>query len=111
MHKRKWSIIVSGVPGEQRKHESRTREAMIKFARKDLQIEQANLTSFTACHRLRNTANAPVLVSFLDLAQDTWLRKAHLLRNAPPKMAITQDLPPSLRELRNEVYERKKSLP
>ena len=77
-----------------------------------MKIEQANLTSFAACHRLKNTANAPVLVTFLDLAQkDTWLRKAHLLRNAPTKMAITQDLPPSLRELRNEVYERKKSLP
>jgi hypothetical protein len=112
MHKRKWSIIVSGVPGEQREHESRTRESMITFAHRDLQIEQANQTNFAACHRLKNTANAPVLVTFLDLAQkDTWLRKAHLLRNAPTKMAITQDLPPSLRELRNEVYERKKSLP
>jgi hypothetical protein len=112
MEKRKKSLIVSGIPGRSAEHEGTTRDSIIDFARVKLDIAQAAETHFLACHRLKRTENAPTLVSFQDSRQkETWVKKASLLRRAQPKMAITQDITPAVRTLRNDIYDQKKLLP
>lgn len=109
MHKRKWSLIVTGIQGQRGENEWDTRNNMIEFAHNELEIHNAHLTNFSACHRLKQSDNAPVIIKFNDLAQkDTWLRKAYLLKRA--KKSVIQDVPPTIRDLRQNVYEQKKAL-
>ena len=111
-HSRKWSLIVQGVKGAAHEPQETTRKACLTMARDSLKIQDAEKTPLAACHRLRQTEDAPVIIRFVDLAdRDKWLSNAKLLRHCPDKISISPDISPVLRPLRNEIMDTRRKLP
>ena len=112
VHRRKWSLIIQGLPGPAGESEAATRQECTKFAREYLGIRGD--THIAACHRLRQARDAPITIRFCDLAaRNAWLDGAKGLRNRPPpyKVSISPDLPPVLRPLKKDLMRERKALP
>ena len=72
---------------------------------------------FHAAHRLRQAANAPIIVKFVKLIErDAWLAASHLLadhNNDKPvkeRISLVPDLPPALREPRRQLLVKRKAI-
>ena len=110
MHRRKWSVVIHGIPGRAGEDNMVTRKAVVDMAMQQLGIPHANLHDFGACHRLKQDANAGIIARFLDLStRDEWLANCKNLRNT--RISINVDLPPCLREVNKQLATKKKDLP
>lgn len=89
-----------------------TRNACFNLARQHLGIENAETTRISACHRLRQEANAPLIIRFSDLDdRDRWLRNARNLRGHPDKVSITPDVSPAIRPMKKDILNQRRQLP
>ena len=112
VHRRKWGLTIQGLKGPSEEKESDTREACVSLARSHLQLPNAAVTDFSACHRLSTKANAGIILRFRDLQQrNQWLDNAKNLKNHQDKISISPDLPPVLRPLKSELLQKRKDLP
>ena len=110
-HRRKWNLTIQGLNGPAGEDESATRKTCVSFARQKLGVTQAKEDDLAACHRLKNTANAGVIVRFRDLqARNNWLDGARRLRGSGLNISIQPDLPPVLRQLKTELLNIRKGL-
>ena len=112
MHRRKWTLTVQGLKGTPDEDESVTREACVKLAKEHLQIDDASVYDFAACHRLAKKENAGIIIGFKDLQQrNIWLQNRKHLKTHEDKISIAPDLPPVLRPLKKELLQKRKNLP
>ena len=112
VHSRKWGLSIHGMPGSAGEHEDVTREACVKLAREHLGVADAKADDLAACHRLKQEANAGIIMRFRDLRdRNRWLVGAKKLKNHDAKISISPDLPPLLRPLRKELLQVRKNLP
>lgn len=110
-HSRKWSLIISGLKGDARESQDVTRKACLKLAKDELGIEEAYKTALSACHRLKQELNAPIIIRFTDLDdRDNWLKRAKNLRNHPDKISISPDVAPAIRPLKNDILDQRRQL-
>lgn len=111
-HHRKWSLIIQGLKGEANETSDQTTQKCIDMATNFLKVNDASRRDFAACHRLKKTENAGIIVRFLDLGmRDRWLAGARGLAKCPDKISLSPDLPPATRCLRNELIRKRASLP
>ena len=74
-------------------------------------IDDADRTQVAACHRLNQTADAPVIIRFCDLdGRDKWLQNAKRLRDNPRKISLSPDLSPVLRPIKKDLMAKRRSL-
>ena len=112
VHRRKWSLTIQGLPGEDKEDEGDTRRACIDFAKAHLGLTDASERDFAACHRLNQRIDAGIIARFTDLQQrDRWLLGARSLKNSDRRISISPDLPPVVRPLKKELLEKKTSTP
>lgn len=110
VYNRKWQLVVKNISGEKGELNSITKQ---KIQELDREVFRTNAT-FMACHRLTQNENAKILVRFVDLdIRNVWLHNAKQLKskNRFANVSICPDLPPVLRQLRNDVMLQRKSLP
>ena len=111
-HRRKWSLIINGIEGITNEPETETRSKARTMATTSLKVTVADSHLMTACHRLSQKANAPILVRFMDLAnRNEWLSEAKNLKNSDKRISISPDMPPVLRCLMKDILEQRKELP
>ena len=107
MHRRKWSLIFQGVPGNADEPSDETRKAVIEVAKKNLKLrdnKDSPISSdhFAACHRLKSQAGSAIIARFVDLKQrDRWL--AHAKHLAKSNISMSVDVPPCLRKAKNQL--------
>ena len=112
MHRHKWTLTVQGLKGTPGEDESVTREACVKLAKEHLQIDDASVYVFAACHRRAKKENAGIIMRFKDLQQrNIWLQNAKHLKTHEDKISIAPDLPPVLRPLKKSCFRRGKICP
>ena len=114
VHRRKWSLIFSGIDGKAGEDDQITREIIMKFGHEKLDLQDDILakTTFAACHRLSQSPNAGIVAKFVDLSvRNAWLANAKNLKNKKSKVSITPDLPPIIQELKTNIMNYLKSLP
>ena len=110
-HRRKWSLILNGLKGEAKEHDSLTREKVKTFGKEGLKVTDADSHNFAACHRLAQNKDSGVIVKFLDLSQrNMWLTNAKNLKGSQYRVSITPDLHPCLRKLKINVLQMRKDL-
>ena len=93
-HSRKWSLIIQGIVGAAGEDEHDTGAAVMKFGARDFQLnrEVIEVTQFAACHRLSQTANAGIIIKFVDLTiRNVWLANAKNLYNRIPRATISSE--------------------
>ncbi|ELU10564.1 hypothetical protein CAPTEDRAFT_194032 [Capitella teleta] len=111
VHRRKWNIIIQGVPGEKDENES-TEKKIRELGQTDLRIESANSMPFRTCHRLQQAKDAGIIVRFSNLTdRNMWLNHAKNLRNTSKKISISPDIPPTLKPLKAELLNTRITLP
>ena len=114
MHRRKWSLIIQGVPGKANEPSDDTRKAVIEMAKKKLSIKDTKDSpirddQFAACHRLKSDAGSAIIARFVDLKQrDRWL--AHAKHLAKSNISMSVDVPPCLRKAKNQLMALRKDL-
>ena len=114
MHRRKWSLILQGVPGKPDEPSDDTRKAIIEMAKKKLKLKDTKDSpirddQFAACHRLKSDAGSAIIARFVDLKQrDRWL--AHAKHLAQSNISMSVDVPPSLRKAKNQLMAVRKDL-
>ena len=107
MHRRKWSLIFQGVPGNADEPSDETRKAVIEVAKKNLKLRDLkdspiSSDQFAACHRLKSQAGSAIIARFVDLKQrDRWL--AHAKHLAKSNISMSVDVPPCLRKAKNQL--------
>ena len=112
VHRRKWNLVVQGLPGPANETEEATRAACVSFAKDALKISNASDGDFSACHRLKQVRDAPVIVRFVDLAKrNAWVSNARNLRDGHSTMSVTPDLPPVLRTVKTELLNQRRTMP
>ena len=112
IHRRKWNLTVHGIPGEPEELESTTRQLVASLAKDKMGIDGASVADFSACHRLKQAKDAPIIVRFVDLGRrNQFLANARNLANHRPHVSIAPDIPPVLREVRKDLLESRKNLP
>ena len=113
-NKQKWHYNFcrpSDFKGKANEDEDTTRKACVKLAKGHLNIADASVYDFAACHRLAPKDDAGVIVRFKDLQQrNTWLQNAKLLKSLKDNISISPDLPPILRPLKKELLHKRKNL-
>ena len=114
MHRRKWSLIIQGLPGKANEQGDDTRRAVLEMARKNLKLKDTKDTplkdeQLAACHRLQATAGSAIIARFVDLKQrDRWLANAkHLSRS---QISMSVDVPPCLRKAKQQLMSLRKDL-
>lgn len=112
VHSRKWSLVISGCQGAAGENDATTREKCVQLAR-DIGVSGAGDTRFAACHRLRhNVPNSNIILRFTDLSdREAWLAKAMNLPSIDTSLSMSPDLPPVLRQLKNELLRLRRDLP
>ena len=76
VHRRKYSLIISGIPGPKGETAEATEKALADFAAKHLKRKNV---LFHATHRLRQAQDAPIIAKFVKLTErDAWLQSSHL---------------------------------
>ena len=114
MHRRKWSLIIQGLPGKQDENSDDTRKAVLDMAKKNLKLKDTKDTplkdeQLAACHRLQSAAGSAVIARFVDLKQrDRWLAHAKNLSNSQISMSV--DVPPCLRKAKQQLMALRKDL-
>ena len=114
MHRRKFSLIIQGLPGKAEESSDDTRKAVIDMAKKNLKLRDTKDTplredQLSACHRLQTTAGSAVIARFIDLKQrDRWLAHAKHLANSQISMSV--DVPPCLRKAKQQLMALRKDL-
>ena len=84
VHRRKWNLVIHGIPGPAKEAPSVTRASCVTFARDVLGVKDADKTSFAACHRLSAKVDAGIIVRFVDLdMRHKWLGGARHLKDRP----------------------------
>ena len=112
VHRRKWSLIISGLSGQEREQETNTRAKVKMFASEKLKIDDAEAHQMAACHRLNQNKDAPVIARFVDLDhRNKWLSSAKNLKGSNENISITPDIPPVLRPLKIDILQQRKALP
>ena len=119
-HKRKWGLTINGINGKAGENDTTTRRAIIKFATEILKVPQPYTPDFyrlAACHRLKQTENAPIIVLFTDLSErNAWIdcgkNLAGLNGNTDRKqhISIAPDLPPAIRPLRDNILKQRQEI-
>ena len=110
VHRRKWGVIISGLQGEKGESEKKTRAAVVELGKQTLGVRDALTSDFTACHRLKQEPNAPLIARFADLSKcDAWMVNAKKLKDT--HVSISVDVPPCLRKVKKELVDLKKGLP
>ena len=113
VHRRKWTLIVSGIKGKAGESSDDTRSKLCTAVNSALGI-QVSPSDFAACHRLDNgRANSAIHARFVDLSKrDVWLANARKLSKLPHKDAFSfsVDVPPCLRKVRKELADLRKGL-
>lgn len=112
VYSRKFNIMLYGFPGMAKEDKFITRAKVLDFSQEVFEFKP----SLAASHRLNSVSNAPIIIRFLDLDQrDTWLMKAGKIRsyNAANsvKIGIQPDLPAPIVKIKNELNEKRKTLP
>ena len=111
IHRRKWSLIISGLPGEANEKEVDTRSKIRKFAVDKLKIIGTNNHQMAACHRLSNEADSPVLAKFVNLDdRNDWISNAKHLKNSNLNVSLSPYLPPALRPLKTDIMKQRKAV-
>lgn len=114
MHRRKFSLIIQGLPGKAEESSDDTRKAVLDMAKKNLKLKDTRDTplredQLSACHRLQTTAGSAVIARFVDLKQrDRWLAHAKHLANSQISMSV--DVPPCLRKAKQQLMAVRKDL-
>lgn len=112
VHRRKWSLTIQGLTGNAGEPEDATRRACVNLAQEHLGVTNAKDDDLAACHRLKQEANAGVIIRFRDLQdRNRWLDGARNLKGGGLRISIGPDLPPVLRQLKTELLNIRKSLP
>ena len=112
VHRRKWALTLQGLKGAAKEDEVDTRAACVKLARDTLEIENASVWDFAACHRLSQKADAGIIVRFNDLSKrNMWLANAKNLRGRANHISISPDVPPVLRPMKKDLLQKRKDLP
>lgn len=113
-HKRKWGLIISGLDGNSNEDELVTRNKVLNFATQKLKVPAPftpDQHRLAACHRLKQTTNAPIIVLFTDLSEkNAWLNSGKNLAGQANKISISPDLPPATRPLKQDIMKQKKEL-
>ena len=52
VHRRKWSLTVQGLKGEENEDEDKTRDICVKLSKECLDVKDSSPMDFAACHRL-----------------------------------------------------------
>ena len=65
VHRKKWSLTIQGLQGDAGEQSYDTRRRCIDLARHHLGVEDADHHDISACHRLRSTADAGVIIRFV----------------------------------------------
>jgi DNA repair exonuclease SbcCD ATPase subunit len=111
VHRRKWSLIISGLPGDSQESETNTRTKLKQFGKDTLKITNAEHHQMAACHRLAQENDAPIIVRFVDLDErNEWLANAKNLKGTNMNVSISPDIPPILRPLRKDILSQRKAL-
>ena len=85
-HRRKWSLLIQGLKGDPNEKSAQTVTKCVDLAKNFLKIHDADAKDFAACHRLSKTADASIIVRFLNLdMRDRWLSGARELAKCPHK--------------------------
>ena len=112
VHRRKWALTLQGLKGAAKEDEVDTRAACVKLARDTLEIENASVWDFAACHRLSQKADAGIIVRFNDLSKrNMWLANAKNLRGRANHISMSPDVPPVLRPMKKDLLQKRKDLP
>ena len=112
VHRRKWALTLQGLKGAAKEDEEDTRASCVQLARDTLEIENASVWDFAACHRLSQKADAGIIVQFNDLSKrNMWLANAKNLRGRANHNSISPDVPPVLRPMKKDLLQKRKDLP
>jgi regulator of replication initiation timing len=107
VHSRKWNIIISGLPGKQGETEYETEQKVRQMAVQELKINDAEdpcKHPFAACHRQKQCDDAAIIVKFANLTNKSkWITGAKELKHSTKNIGISQDLPPVLKTLKDQV--------
>ena len=114
-HRRKFSVIIYGLPGEKEEDSDITRKSVITMAKENLKIKPTperpvREDQLAACHRLKPDAGSGIIARFNDLRErDRWL--AHAKNLAGSDISISVDVPPCLRPAKKQLMNIRKALP
>ena len=112
VHRRKWSLTVQGLKGQEEEDEDDTRAACVNLAHEHLDISDAAVTDFASCHRLSRNANSGVIIRFKDLQmRNLWITSAKKLKTHQDSISISPDLPPAIRGLKKELLDMRRQMP
>ena len=110
-HRRKWSLVINGLKGEQNESDVITRNKVKEFATNVLKVDNAKNHNFSACHRLSQRPDSGIIIKFLDLSdRNAWLMNAKNLKGADQNVSLSPDLHPCLRKLKNNILQIRKDL-
>ena len=112
VQRRKWSLTVQGLKGEENEDEEKTRDICAKLSKECLHVKDASTTDFAACHRLSRQADSGVIIRFKDLRiRNQWLAGAKNLKTRADRISISPDLLPTLRSLKKDLLEKRSQMP
>ena len=112
VHRRKWSLIIIGLDGVVNEGELDTRRKLRKFGSEQMKLTNVSQQQMSACHRLSQKENAPIIAKFVDLDdRNEWLSNAKNLKGSKMNVSISPDIPPILRPLKKDILEMRKRLP
>ena len=112
VHRRKWSLTVQGLKGEENEDEDKTWDICVKLAKECLDVKDSSPMDFAACHRLSRQADSGVIIRFRDLkVRNLWLSGAKNLKTHADNISISPDLPPTLRGLKKDLLEKRRQMP
>ena len=95
VHRRKWSLTVQGLKGEENEDEDKTRDICVKLAKECLDVKDSSPMDFAACHRLSHQADSGVNIRFRELkGKNLWLSGAKNLKTHADNISISPDLLP-----------------
>ena len=110
-HRRKWSLVLNGLQNEGNESENMTRMKFRQFAKEKLKINDVESHLLAACHRLSPEENSAITVRFIALDdRNLWLKSAKNLKSSDLKVSISPDLPPALRDLKEDILTQRKWL-
>ena len=103
-HRRKWSLVINGLKGEQNESDVITQNKVLK-------VDNAKNHNFSACHRLSQRPDSGIIIKFLDLSdRNAWLMNAKNLKGADQNVSLLPDLHPCLRKPQNNILQIRKDL-
>ena len=109
VHRRKWSLIISGLDGVVNEGELDTRRKLRKFGSEQMKLTNVCQQQMSACHRLSQKENAPIIAKFVDLDdRNEWQSNAKNLKGSKMNVSISPDISPIQRTLKKDILEMRK---